>query len=125
MSQLTEEVEKLSNGESLSLTLWDPNISYNKGDVVVFFKEESKQTSVEQGKREYVFILVSLIDNNDNIPNYDIVEHIPVFTKSKWQLINPLSYLLQNLNELRDVVLGVFKEMIEEHVKEEHGLVGS
>lgn len=125
MSQLTEEVEKLSDGGSLSLTLWDPNISYGKGDVVVYFKEESKQTSAEQGKREYVFILVSLIDNNDNIPNYDIVEHIPVFTKSKWQLINPLSYLLQNLNELRDVVLGVFKEMIDAHVKEEHGLVGS
>lgn len=42
MSQLTAEVEELSSGETLSLTLWDPNISYNEGDVVVYFKEESK-----------------------------------------------------------------------------------
>ena len=94
MSQLTSDLEELASGNTLSLTLWDPNISYNEGDVVVYFKEENKQVSVEQGKREFVFILVSLQDNNDNIPNYDIVDHIPVFTKSKWQLLNPLSYLL-------------------------------
>ena len=94
MSQLTSELKDLESGEALSLTLWDPNISYNEGDVVVYFKEESKQVSVEQGKREFVFILISLQNNNTNIPNYDIVDHIPVFTKSKWQLLNPLSYLL-------------------------------
>ena len=80
---------------------------------------------MEQGKREFVFILVSLANNNTNIPNYDIVEHIPVFTKSKWQLLNPLSYLLQNLNEMRSVVLEVFKNLMEEHVGNEHGLIGS
>ena len=84
MSQLTSGVEELSDGESLSLTLWNPNVSYNEGDVVVYFKEESKQKSVEQGKREFVFILVSIQDNNTNVPNYDIVDHVPVFTKSKW-----------------------------------------
>ena len=72
-----------------------------------------------------MFILISLSDNNDSTPNYDIVDHIPVFTKSRWQLLNPLSYLLQNLNEMRDVVLGVFKQLVEEHVKNEHGLIGS
>jgi hypothetical protein len=74
--------------------MWDANVSYNKGDVVVFFKSEGKQASVEQGIREFVFILVSLDDDNTNVPNYDIVDHVPVFTKSKWQVVNPLSYLL-------------------------------
>ena len=125
MSQLTSGVEELSDGESLSLTLWNPNVSYNEGDVVVYFKEESKQKSVEQGKREFVFILVSIQDNNTNVPNYDIVDHVPVFTKSKWQLLNPLSYLLQDFNEMRDVVLDVFNNLMKEHVESEHSLIGS
>jgi hypothetical protein len=42
MSQLTSEMEELADGQTLSLTLWDPNIVYDEGDVVVYFKEESK-----------------------------------------------------------------------------------
>lgn len=72
-----------------------------------------------------MFILVSLKDGNGNTPNYDIVDHIPVFTKSDWQLLNPLSYLLQNLNEMRNVVVDVFKKLMQQHVEKEHGLVGS
>jgi hypothetical protein len=125
MSDLTEKVGELAGDDQLSLTLWDPNVSYKKGDVVVYFKEESKQKSVEQGLREFVFILVSLKNNNDSIPNYDIVDHVPVFTKSDWQVLNPLSYLLQNLNEMRDVVLAVFDELLAKHVEDEHGFIGS
>jgi len=113
------------DGQSLSLTIWDPNVSYDEGDIVVYFKEESKQTSVEQGKREFVFILVSLKDGNTDTPNWDMVDHVPVFTNSHWQLLNPLSYLLQNLNEMRDVVLEVFKGILNEHVAQEHGFIGS
>lgn len=105
--------------------MWDPNVSYAKGEVVVYFKKESKQTSVEQGTREFVFILMSLKDGNTDTPNYDIIDHIPVFTKSNWQLLNPLSYLLQNLNQMREVVLGVFKELLQKHVQQDHGLIGS
>ncbi len=125
MSDLTEKVGERAGDDQLSLTLWDPNVSYKKGDVVVYFKEESKQKSVEQGLREFVFILVSLKNNNDSIPNYDIVDHVPVFTKSDWQVLNPLSYLLQNLNEMRDVVLAVFDELLAKHVQDEHGFIGS
>ena len=105
--------------------MWDPNVSYAKGEVVVYFKKDSKQTSVEQGIREFVFILMSLKDGNTDTPNYDIIDHIPVFTKSNWQLLNPLSYLLQNLNQMREVVLGVFKELLQKHVQQDHGLIGS
>ena len=125
MAELTAKVGVAAGDQQLSLTLWDPNVPYNKGDVVVYFKEESKQKSVEQGKREFVFILVSSKDNNDNTPNYDIVDHIPVFTKSGWQLLNPLSYLLQDLNEMRKVVLEVFEKLLAEHVEDEHGFIGS
>ena len=125
MAELTAKVGVAAGDEQLSLTLWDPNVSYNKGDVVVYFKEESKQKSVEQGKREFVFVLVSTSDNNDNTPNDDIVDHIPVFTKSDWELLNPLSYLLQDLNQMREVVLDVFDQVLAKHVEEEHGFIGS
>lgn len=94
MNQLTSEIEGLVGDQQLSITLWDPNVSYGKGEVVVYFKEESEQKSVEQGLRDFVFILMSLKKDNANTPNYDIVDHIPDFTKSGWQLLNPLSYLL-------------------------------
>ena len=112
--------------KTLSITMWNPNISYSKGDIVVFFHEEDgDQTSVEQGKREFVFVLSSLQDGNREVPSFDIVDHVPVFQKPYWQLLNPLSYLLQNLNELRDVVKEVFADLLESHVQKEHGLVGS
>ena len=47
MSSLTSKLGELATGKTLSPTLWSPNISYNKGDIVVYFKQESKQTSVE------------------------------------------------------------------------------
>ena len=125
MSTLTSELEELADGQSLSITLWDPNVSYNKGDVVVYFKQEEGQKSVEQGLREFVFILVSLKNNNDSIPNYDIVDHVPVFAKSDWQVLNPLSYLLQDLNEMREVVVSTFEDLIANHVKDKHGFIGS
>ena len=64
--------------------MWEPNNTYNEGDIVVYFKEESKQISVEQGVRDFVFILMSIKKDNANTPNYDIVDHIPDFTKSGW-----------------------------------------
>ena len=90
----------------------------------MYFKEESKQVSVEQGKREYVFILTSLWDGNTNTPNYDIVDDIPEFKKSGWQLLNPTSYLLQDLNVMRKVVVDVFKGLLADHVRDEHGFSG-
>lgn len=125
MSDLTTKVGLLSEGGQLSMSIWSPNVLYKKGDVVVYFKEESQQKSVEQGQREFVFILVSLKNDNDSIPNYDIVDHVPVFTKSDWQLLNPLSYLLQDLNEMRKVVLEVFEKLLAKHVEDEHGFIGS
>ena len=111
--------------KGIDITIWDANQSYDKGDLVLYFKQERKQTSAEQGKREFVFILMSNKNGNTNTPNYDIVDHIPDFTKSAWTLLNPLSYLLQNLDEMRQVVVEVFKELLEKHVREQHGLVGS
>lgn len=87
---------KVGIGEK-TITIWNPNISYQKGNVVLHFKQESKQVSPEIGKRDFVFLLVSLKNNNDSIPNYDLVDGIPNFTKSNWQLLNPMSYLLQDL----------------------------
>ena len=42
MSSLTSKLGELATGKTLSPTLWSPNISYNKGDIVVYFKQESK-----------------------------------------------------------------------------------
>lgn len=60
--------------------------------------------SPEVGKREFVFILISTKDNNTSIPNYDLVDGIPDFKKSNWRLLNPMSYLLQDVLEMKKVV---------------------
>lgn len=71
-----------------------------------------------------MFILASTKDGNDNIPNYDLVDGIPVFTKSNWNLLNPMSYLLQDMIELKKVVKSVFSNLLAKHVSEEHGMAG-
>ena len=123
MSEATTLLEEYVGSGSKTITMWNPNVTYQLGDMVLYFKEEAKQVSVEQGKREYAFILVSINEGGNNaIPNYDIVEGLPVFDKSGWRLLNPLSYLLQNLESMREVVKEVFTSILEEHVEDEHGI---
>ena len=111
--------------DSHHITLWDKNVVYKKGQVVVYFKQERKQTSSEQGLREFVFLLMSGKDNNTNIPNYDLADGVPDFSKSNWIALNPTSYLLQDLNELRSLVVDkVFKQLMARHMEDDHGVVG-
>lgn len=68
---------------------------------------------------------MSTKDGNISTPNYDLVDGIPDFRKSNWRLLNPLSYLLQDVLEMKKVVQEVMQNLIDEHVQNEHGLVGS
>ena len=52
-----------------------------------------------------------------------MVDGIPDFTKSNWSLLTPMSYLLQDLIGMKEVVMAVFTALLNKHVKEEHGLV--
>ena len=76
-------------------------------------------------KREFAFILSSLKNGNSSIPNYDMVDGIPDFTKTNWSLLNPMSYLLQDLMGMKEVVKEVFTDLLNKHVRDEHGLVKS
>ena len=93
--------------------------------MVLLFKEEKEQKHVEVPRREFAFILSSLKNGNTSQPNYDMVNGIPDFTKSNWSLINPMSYLLQDLIGMKEVVQEVFSSLLAKHVKDDHGLVKS
>ena len=125
MEDATSDIEGFVGEGRKSITMWSPNLQYNKGDMVMVFKQESKQASPDANRREFVFILVSIKNENDSMPNYDLVDGIPDFTKSGWMLLNPMSYLLQDLIGMKAVVKEVFSKILEEHVENEHGLVGS
>ena len=53
------------------------------------------------------------------------MDGIPDFTKSGWRLMNPTSFLLQDLIGMRKVVVEVFTTVLQEHLVQEHGLVGN
>lgn len=72
-----------------------------------------------------MFILISTKDGNESVPNYDMVNGIPDFTKTNWSLLNPMSYLLQDLVGMKEVVKNVFNTLMLEHIKKEHNLIGS
>ena len=127
LSQLdlaTQDLENAIGKGSRFITMWNPNVTYSKDDMVLYFKQENEQKSPEIDKREFAFILVSASDNNSAIPNYDMVDGIPDFTKTNWTLLNPMSYLLQDLIGMREVVKEVFNNMLSKHVAEEHGMIG-
>lgn len=123
METATQELEDVVGQGGKTITLWNPNVSYGQDELVLLFKEETEQKNVEVGKREFVFLLQSLRNGNTSMPNYDIVDGIPDFTKSDWRLLNPMSYLLQDLIGMKKVVQDVFAKVLEKHVKSEHGLV--
>ena len=68
---------------------------------------------------------MSMEDGNSSIPNYDLIDGIPDFIKSKWNLLNQMSYLLQDLIELKKVVHDVFSSLLKLHVKNEHGIIAT
>ena len=125
MDAATTDVEDFLSGDRKTITIWNPNISYAKNDIVIYFKQEAKQVAPEVDKREFVFVLMSTANDNTAIPNYDMVNGIPDFTKSNWCLINPTSYLLQDLIGMKKVVKDVFAALLKRHVKLDHGLIKS
>mgnify|MGYP003291885589 CR=1 FL=1 len=52
-----------------------------------------------------------------------MIDGIPNFSKTNWRLINPTSYLLQDLIEMKSLVKEVFQALLDEHVKEKHNLM--
>ena len=47
MSEATSHLEGFIDGNGLSINMWNPNISYSKNDIVLYFVKESKQISVD------------------------------------------------------------------------------
>ena len=105
--------------------MWSQSVTYALGDIVLYFKKEDKQVSPDVGKREFAFILASLKDGNTTTPHYDLVDGIPTFVESGWRLLNPLSYLLQDLDGMKSAVKEAFANLLQDHIEDEHGLVGS
>ena len=69
-----------------------PGHTYNKGDVVIYIEERYDEKKNADGDTirsvhtvENLFILKSLIDNNDNKPEYEIVEGLYYFNASGWK----------------------------------------
>jgi hypothetical protein len=125
MNNATLDLEYYLGAGKKTIVMWNPNLSYDKDEIVLYYKTENEQRAPEVEKREFVFVLVSTKNGNTSMPNYTLVDGIPDFGKSNWRLMNPLSYLLQDLIGMREVVKEVFENLLKEHVEEEHGLLGS
>lgn len=92
-------------------------MSYSTNDIVLLYKRI--------GNQDFAFLLVSQKDNNETVPEYTMVNGIPNFSASGWFLLNPTTYLLQNLGSMRSLVVQTFNSILENHVEKEHGLIGS
>ena len=125
IKERTKELQaEIGYGTGKSITIWDPNVAYSSGDIVLYFKQETKQIDPNVGLREFAFILISNNDNNTSTPRYVMVDGIPDFTKTGWNLLNPMSYLLQDLVGMKKVVKEVFEQILSNHMVVEHGTVG-
>lgn len=125
MDVCVNDLQSFVGNNGKSITMWNPNVMYSEGDIVLDFKEVKFQKSSESGTQSLAFMIVSTKDDNDNVPNYDLVDGIPDFTKSGWKLLNPMSYLLQDIVGMKNVIREAFEKVLSEHVESEHGLVGS
>ena len=76
-------------------------------------------------RQAMAFMLASMVDGNSSVPNYDLVDGIPDFSKSNWSLLNPLSYLLQDIDGLRKVAKEAFQNLLDRHVASGHGMAGA
>lgn len=120
LSTITEAISSLEGeveSRGKSITMWNQNMKYQIGDIVLLHKTIN-------GKN-FAFLLTSTQKDNVNIPSYNMVNGVPDFTKSGWYLLNPMTYLLQDLGSMRKVVMEVFNTILNSHIERDHGLVGS
>lgn len=79
MDDVTANLQSVVGSAKNTITMWDPNVVYNKDEIILYLREETEQTQVDYGLRTFAFILVSTINGNASIPNYDLVDGIPDF----------------------------------------------
>lgn len=115
IDQLLRELESLPAVSGHRIRLWNANLTYAKDDVVVYVQERSDSDPL-------VFILVSGKDSNSSIPNWELKDGLPDFSKSNWRVVNPTSYLLQDLNQMKQVVKDSLDQILAEHVRTDHNL---
>lgn len=79
---LIEKLNRYSIGDMGGIQPYRKDYVYDKGDVVIFIDKDGT-------KVKNVYLLESLVDNNDLEPEYDIVnDFISDFTKSNWKNLN-------------------------------------
>ena len=54
------DLEEVVGSGGKPLTMWNPNIIYQKGDLVLYFKQEREQNHPDVEKREFAFILLNI-----------------------------------------------------------------
>ena len=127
VKQIESMTADLEDGVSASfgsgISLWSSSMTYQVDDVVLLFKEGETQDKTHD--QEFAFLLVSTKKDNTSVPNYDMVDGVPNFDNTGWRLLNPTSYLLQDLSGMKLVVKEVFLDILNEHVKNEHKLIAS
>lgn len=93
---LYSKISSIGSDNLFSIQLYRETKSYSKGDVVLYmeYADEAK-TRIDN-----VYILQSLIDNNENRPTYDYVDaYLKDFTNSGWQEPNPFFSLYQSTDD--------------------------
>lgn len=79
---LIEKLNKYSIGDLGGIQPYRKDYVYDKGDIIVFVDKDGT-------KVKNVYLLESLVDNNDLEPEYDIVNgFVSDFTKSNWKNLN-------------------------------------
>jgi len=84
---LFDKVSSFGTGDEFSIQLYRKTKTYNRGDAIVYIEyEDDDKTSIRE-----IYILQSIIDDNDNEPRYTYVDtYIKDFSGSGWK--EPNSY---------------------------------
>lgn len=82
---LAKIIDSYGTESEFSIQIYKDTRVYEKGDVVIYPEYDREKTEILN-----IYLLESLVDGNENVPEYEIVNsYVKDFTKSGWKEANP------------------------------------
>lgn len=92
---LAKIIDHYGTGSEFSIQIYKDTRIYVKGDIVIYPEYNKEKTQILN-----IFLLESLIDNNANTPEYEIVNsYVRDFSASGWREANPLFSIYNSMDD--------------------------
>lgn len=96
---LAKIIDSYGSGNEFSIQIYKDTRIYAKGDVVIYPEYNKEKTEILN-----IYLLESLVDNNKQVPEYEIVNsYVKDFVNSGWKEANPFFSIYNSTDDVLNI----------------------